>query len=101
LQQIQAGVQDYLIKREFDNSQLIRSLRYAIARQQYTHPTSNQLEFACQCDADKINWNTQIISPPLQLSEHQPQRWEHIRFASNILANRISWVSFQGANLRG
>ncbi len=131
LQLIQAGVQDYLIKGEFDNSQLIRSLHYAIARQQVrnrqnqdteekpsredknefchsllskssalipdengngqsTQPTSDQLEFACQCDADKINWNTPIIAPPLQLPEHQQERF------FNLSMNLLCIAGFDG-----
>lgn len=131
IQLIQAGVQDYLIKGKFDNSQLIRSLHYAIARQQVrnrqnqdteekprrkdknefchfllskskslipdengngqsTQPPSNQSEFACQCDADKINWNTPIISPPLQLPEHQQERF------FNLSMNLLCIAGFDG-----
>ncbi|WP_293350370.1 MULTISPECIES: PAS domain S-box protein [unclassified Microcoleus] len=80
VQSIQAGAQDYLVKRKIDSEVLMRSLRYAVERQ-HNQEALQKSEAKYRSVVENSLVGIAIIAPPVSLSEPTQCQWLEVNDA--------------------
>ncbi|MEG4233152.1 PAS domain S-box protein [Microcoleus sp. Pol11C3] len=80
VQSIQAGAQDYLVKRNIDSELLIRSLRYAVERQ-HNQEALRKSEEKYRSVVENSLFGIAIIAPPSSPSEPEKCEWLEVNDA--------------------
>ncbi|MCW6048792.1 PAS domain S-box protein [Lyngbya sp. CCAP 1446/10] len=80
VQSIQAGAQDYLIKRKIDSEVLMRSLRYAVERQ-HNQEALQKSEEKYRSVVENSLVGIAIIAPPISPSEPEKCQWLEVNDA--------------------
>ncbi len=80
VQSIQAGAQDYLVKRKIDSEVLMRSLRYAVERQ-HNQEALQKSEEKYRSVVENSLVGIAIIAPPISPSEPEKCQWLEVNDA--------------------
>ncbi|MEG4548072.1 PAS domain S-box protein [Microcoleus sp. N9_B2] len=80
VQSIQAGAQDYLVKRKIDSEVLIRSLRYAVERQ-HNQEALRKSEEKYRSVVENSLVGIAILAPPISLSAPEKCQWLEVNDA--------------------